>query len=89
VALLGHALRHSRAGDAVWLVGDWAGEGYQLTLWSRDGGMGRPAAAEPGGLDLRRAAATLRRHGGELELQDCGPDGLRLHVHLPPAPVLP
>jgi CheY-like chemotaxis protein len=102
--LLGYVLLHSRSGDAVWLVGGWDGERYQLTLWSREGGgnlprvgmiadEGRPlpaGLARPlDDLGLRRAAAMLRQYGGELQLQDCGADGVRLHAHFQPVPPVP
>lgn len=104
-ALLGYALHHSRPGDAVWLVGGWDGDRYQLTLWSREDRLSSPDAGELGALaagpdlggpgrplsdlSIRRAAATLGQSGGELRLQDCGADGIRLHVHFQPAPPIP
>lgn len=102
--LLDYFLLHSRSGDAVWLVGGWDGERYQLILWSREGGGNLPGAAKtvaeglpiPAGLarplddlGLRRASALLRQYGGELRLQDCGADGVRLHAHFQPVPPVP
>ncbi len=102
--LLNYVLLHSRPGDAIWLVGGWEGERYQLTLWSREGGRNLPGAATVAAaalsvqagltrplddLGLRRVAAMLRQYGGELQLQDCGADGVRLHAHFTPVPPVP
>ncbi len=104
-AVLTFAFRSSRAGDPVWVVGGWAGDHYQLTVWCRAGLPGiRPATAgpearEPGAMAwpahlpedpaLRWAGAGLRQAGGELRLQDCGPEGVRVHALFQPAPPLP
>lgn len=92
IALLTHALHHTRPGDAVWLVGAWEGQRYQLTLWSREAVSAPREAGLPGPLvcpledsGLRQMATRLWANGGELHLEDCAPDGVRLHLHFQPA----
>lgn len=95
-ALLTHALHHTRPGDAIWLVGAWEANRYQLTLWSRETVAGGREAGLPGPLarpledsGLRRMAARLWANGGELQLEDCAADGVRMHLHFQPARPLP
>ena len=85
-----------RMSDGHVTISAWR-QGSVLTIEVRDDGPGIPervrpklfeafqSAAKPGGvgLGLAIAAELIRAHGGEIRLQDTGPEGTIFHVAVP------